>query len=370
MIKVSDERSKLEATSKASKIALKEFGSLAARYAALPLAAGFVQYFFSRKDIEQERDQLKNSYTQLLQMSPKLNKNPEMAAARFQELCTVAPTVAKNPNMAAKFLEPRINKGLSLDDVHKLTMIQAHARSSILNRDALDEAGAKAGLYTDKMLSVFGPRFVEKFDVLNKQYKKKLHEINTMGGDASMKKQSSQKISDDCLAEMLADRFVMWRNSPLNKEAGAAASGAGAFKKGLAFFAAPLALAGLVHGAGMLIDKAQKKKTEEEALDAFKKIRSSEVIKGNPELAREAFDAIVTFAPHLAVKPTILKTFIEHTIRTEQLAPQTASELASAQANILKAKGPGFAHGFFGAAVPAIGLGKTIADVGSEQKGF
>lgn len=184
-----------------------------------------------------------------------------------------------------------------------------------------------------------------------------------------MNKQSSQKVSDECLGEMLADRFVMWRNSDVVKTASvasaasAAKSGASAFGKGLAFFAAPLAIAGLVHGIGAMVDAHKAKKMEEDAQTAFNKIKKdSEHIKGNPVLAEEAFDAIKTFAPSLAIKPSILKTFIEHTIKTEMLAPQTVSELASAQSNVHKAKTPGFAQGFMGAVDPAFSTGKTLTD--------
>ena len=379
------------AHNKISTKALSELAGLAARYSAVPIVAGVMQYFFSRKDIKQEFEDLKNSYSQALSMSPKLQGNTELAAARFQELAAVAPTVAKNPNMAVKFIEPRLKKGLNIDDVHKLTMIQSHAQGSPFSRSATDEASTRAGMAADRIFTILGPRFVQRFSDIQNNFSaasSKIKSKDELGGLLPQEqiKMSSQRLSDECVGEMLADRFVMLKQASLSKVsngqgaglASAAKKGAqaaghgkgmasylkngiGSFGKGMAFFAAPMAMAGLVHGAGALIDAHRKKKLDDEANAAFAHVsKNSESIRGNPVLAAEALDAMKTFAPELAVKPNILKTFIEHTIKTDQMVPQTVNELATAQSNVNKAKGLGFAQGFLGAIDPALSIGKTF----------
>ena len=352
---------------------LKDLGSFLASTAIIPLAVGGLGYIRSKKSIKEELEELKNSYAQSLQMSTKLRDNPDESATRFQELATIAPTVAKNPNMAVKFLEPRLKKGLSIDDVHKLTMIQSHAHTAPYSRSALTEGSAAGALMADKMFTVFGPRMADRLGSLAKARMQDFKDIHPLGGGPSMQKESSQQtVSDSCLGEMMADRYVMFRSAGLYKTATVDAAkvvseGADAFKAGLKFFAAPLALAGLLHGVGAVVDAHKKKQLDQEANNAFARIsKDSEHIRANPLLAAEALDAMKTFAPELAVKPMILKTFIEHTIRTEQLAPQTVNELASAQGNVHKSKGTGFAHGFMSSVDPSIGFGKNILESGKD----
>ena len=351
-----------------------EATKLIATVAALPVMAGMMQYMFSRKNIKEEMEQLKGSYGQALSMSPKLNADKDIAATRFQELAAIAPTVAKNPNMAVKFLEPRLKNGLSIDDVHKLTMIQANTRSSTFVRSPVAEAAGSAGLMADKVLTTFGNKAVDSFVNKRNQYNKQKEYLNKLDWEGlDMQKQSSQQphVSEECLGEMLADRYVLLRQSGLCKEAGfsipemgqAVKGGGNAFLKGLGFFAPALALAGVIHGAGAVIDAHKKKTLEQEANKAYALVsKNSELIKGNPELAAQALDAIKTFAPELAVKPNILKTFIEHTIDTENMPIQTVNELATAQGNVNHSRGPGFAAGFMGATEPVMNLGKTLVD--------
>jgi len=371
-----DKEKLFSAISNNQKTWLADTGKLFARYAALPVMAGVMQYIFSRKNIKEDLEQFKSSYNQLIESNPSIKKNEDLAAERFRELCTISPTIAKNPNMAAKFIEPRLKSGLTIDDVHKLTMIQAHARSSPLSRDEMHEATARAGEVADRVFGVFGPRFLDRYTAVHNNYAKEHAKIMAkppMVGDDFVKK--SSQVSESCLGEMVADRYVLWRRAyPLDKTAGAAgagAAGAGAnyFKKGLAFFAAPLAIGGLVHGIGMVVDAKKKAAIEQEAQNTFDRIRrSSEHMQSNPELAQEAFDAIRTFAPSLAVKPNVLKTFIEHTIKTEQLSPQTVKELAETQGHIQKAAPMGFAQGFFGATKPVIDIAGSMANTVSSSK--
>lgn len=122
-----------------------------------------------------------------------------------------------------------------------------------------------------------------------------------------------------------------------------------------------LALSGIAAGAGALVDQIKQKKMHDAADKAFDKVRKeSDHIRGNPVLAAEAFDAMRSFAPSLAEKPQVLKTFIEHVIRTEQLAPQTINDLAAAQSNVNKAQeASGFAAGLANTLKVPISIGES-----------
>ena len=359
--------------SKARGSYLGELGKTVGIAATLPIMAGVMQYLFARKDIKQELNDLTSSYNQIKDLSPKLSASPEAAAERFRELSAIAPTIAKNPKMAVKVMEPRLADGFSIDDIHKLTMIQAHARAPLHTSRAADRGTAMAGLVADRVFTTFGTQMVGKMLHEKKNLESRINTIVNSGGN-NMKKESSPRISEECAVEMMADRFILWKQASAKdivaaaKAMGTSAGSSSAVKaglknfgKGLSFFAAPLALAGIAHGVGAIMDARKKSQMDQLADQAFAKVKKeSEIIKANPELALEAFDALKTFAPTLATKPILVKTFVEHSVDKGNIAPQTINELASAQGNTNRSKMPGFTSGFIGAVAPAMTATKSL----------
>lgn len=312
--------------------------------AALPVGAATLYHKYkSKKDREQDIVELKDSYQRVLGASKKISAKPEQAAERFRELSMIAPSVAKNPVMASRFLEPRLEKGLSIDDVHKLTMIQAYGGNK-----SQGFLGSTPGVLLDKYLTVAGPSIIQGVSA-------KVDDFNE-----DLKKEGSSAVSEECLATMLADRYVMWQSyaSEMQKTAAptdpltmrkAFSKGLNHFLAGAGFAAAPLALAGMAHGVGAIIDAKRKADLERQANAVFVEVRrKSEKIQGEPEKAAEAFDALKSFAPALAVKPMIVKTFLEHAVGVDHLSPETVKSLAETQFNVNRSKPGGFATGFFG----------------------
>ena len=354
---------------------LKGAFGFAAKLAVLPAIAGTIQYFFARKNIQEELDGLKASYSKSLSISDKMSANPDKAAGVFRELCAVAPSIAMNPNMAVKVIEPRLKTGLTIDDVHKLTMINANTKQSIFSKTPFGEASRSAGLVADRVFTTFGSKVVDDFvgaakarTHRHKAWDKIIEEANSpdeavnKSREYPMDKQSSQKVSESCAAEMMADRYLLLKNSSLYKEAGAMSGAADVLAKAAPYLIASLAMAGIAHGVGAGMDALQRKKLENQADDAYAKLRkNSEIVKANPDIAHEAFDAIKTFAPNLAAKQNILKTFIEHSVSMDgRMPPETINQLATAQGNIIKSKQPGFAGGF----------SEATHSMGTSLKGF
>ena len=348
--------------------------------AAIPVVAGAVQYLFARKNIKEEMENLRESYRKTLSISPKMLANTDRAAAVFQELCAVAPIIALNPSMAAKVIEPRLNTGLTVDDVYKLTTINVNARQSIFDKSPMNEAKRSAGIVADRVFTTFGQQALNNWGSANKETRKRSifysdlvnkpgvtpEEVLKKSQEYRMKKESSQKVSESCAIEMMADRYVLLKQSSLYKEASVGEQVGKVLWQATPYLLSSLALAGIAHGVGSAVDAVKKKHLDSQADAAFEKVKkSSEAIQANQQLAHDAFDAIKTFAPSLAGKPMILKTFIEHSISVEgRMPPEMVNQLATAEGSIGRSKPLGFAGGFI---ETATGIGKHVKDMGPKK---
>lgn len=362
------------AASTAAKSHIATMGSMVLSATALPVIAGLIKYYTARKDIKQELSDLTSSYNQMTKMDPALSENKSLSSERFRELSAIAPNIAKNPKMALKVIAPRIQSGFDVDDIHKLTMIQSHMRKAPHLDNAFDSATSTGALVLDRVFTTFGPDALRNLQNSAHDVNEARQKVIAFQKGHTMKKQSSPAISEECAIEMCAERYVMWKQANAQQmvnaaghAAGAIGKGAGAFAQGLKFFAAPLAMAGVIHGVGALLDAKKKRELEAQAQTAFNEVKkNSEVIKANPQMAADAFDALKTFAPSLATKPVLVRTFVEHACDKGMIAPQTVNELASAQGNANRAKIPGFAQGFFGALTPALSAGKQVSEKGED----
>lgn len=354
---------------------LGNFAKTVLPYLVVPAAGAIASYHFGKKQDKEDHEQLKNSFSATLALDENMAKNPQAAEARFRELAFVSPTIAKNPAMAARFISNRMDSGLTVDDIHKLSVIEASSKS---NPNAAARATAKAALIFDRLFSTWSltsrQNFINEQQGIDKKYLTDLQQMQKKGG--VMNPDVQQKVSDECIGEMLADRYIIMMQG-MEKEAGVKpgimSAGMNRLKAGAQFMAPIMALGGLAHGIGMIVDARRKKQMDQAANENFFKLKQhSEIVQGNPELANQALDAIKTFAPALAAKPAVLKTFVEHTINAGMIAPQTVSDLATAQGNVSKSQAPGFASGFLGAVKSTADAGKflspqskDIADAGS-----
>jgi len=181
-----------------------------------------------------------------------------------------------------------------------------------------------------------------------------------------LKKESSMaNVSDECLGQMLAERHQMLKTAgmwdSIKKNMGPGTEAMAGYLK----FMAPSLLIG---GGGALVQhvlQSQKdKKAANEAEQVYLNIaKSSDVMKQNPAAAREIFSTMQMFAPTLATRPMLVKTFVEHTLQNDHMAPQAIKELADAEASAGRKGGTTFLKSF----KENVDLvGKPVADFGTQ----
>jgi hypothetical protein len=128
----------------------------------------------------------------------------------------------------------------------------------------------------------------------------------------------------------------------LAKEVGSVLRSSGnATKDYMKIMAVPLALGIGFTAVNKLIQMRGNAQMNRQADSVFKGLqRSSDIIKENPEAAMEAFDTLKSFAPALAAKPAVARTFIEHTVNSGgRMAPDTVNLLAETQNKIQELSG-------------------------------
>jgi hypothetical protein len=132
----------VDAKFKSAMNSAKQMGKTVAPFLVLPAIGAIVNYYMGHKQDKQEAKDVDASLQQILNSNPRLSTAQNLTISRFKELSAVAPVVAKNPTMAARFIEPRLKSGMSIDDVHKLVMIQ---QAGIGKPDAASRSGHVAG---------------------------------------------------------------------------------------------------------------------------------------------------------------------------------------------------------------------------------
>lgn len=151
-----------------------------------------------------------------------------------------------------------------------------------------------------------------------------------------MKKEgaATANIGDECLGRMLADTHNMCKEAGLLSSVSSflkpSAKNIGNYMKAMTI---PLAIGVGVKALQGYMDSRSKSELRAEADKVFAKLRnSSDIIGDNAEIAMQAFDSLKSFAPALAVKPIIAKTFVENVVNSQgHLDPNTANMLAQTQ---------------------------------------
>lgn len=313
---------------------------------------GATSYYLAKKDKERHDQDLFNSMKTLANRNPDLMKDPTQFVERFGELTVISPTIAKNPTLAAKLLQSKLIGGFDVDDIHKLTSIEANtSRMGGLNPDAAGRAGAASALNT--LVQTFGHDIVSNINTAGKDLhsavmgKRKTREdairkehdaifaaaqgFAKKGRNPGQTKEGSvQRVSDECLGEMLAERYM------LIKEAGFGnllAKGTKSLGTGLTLMLPAIALGGGIELVRQAIESRRNAALEAQADHNFRNImKSSDLVRGNPEQALEIFNTLKAVAPSLAARSLVAQTFIEHTVGTEgHIPPQTISALADAE---------------------------------------
>lgn len=131
------------------------------------------------------------------------------------------------------------------------------------------------------------------------------------------------------LGKMLADRYLMHKEAAANSVGKAFQEGISGLGTGLAMAVPALALAGGVHLIRKAIKERDRKKLEIEADKVFSELKKAEdpSILKDPRMAEEAFNSLKKFAPNLAVRPLLARTFLKGVTDTENFPHETALSL-------------------------------------------
>jgi hypothetical protein len=364
--------------------------------------AGTYGYFHAKKKMEDQAKSLSDSYNTLLVTHKPFSNNPEEFRQRFTELSLISPTVAMNPRLAQNVIQPRLTKGFDLDDVHRLSAIEHHTSttpklpspaesaqehaSTMLGRNwsnilfpllATQSFMAPVGkdIHTIAQKAKAQPKFPEKPPEVSKKdipddFLAGFRQHKKEGSGGPMDQQEMKLlVSEECLGRMLADRYQMFKTAgilpPLEKEAksiGTLAGQAGKWMgkavttstgqvgKYIQMMAVPLMIGGGIQLINHLRQVREADKMNAQADQVFSQLKkTNDNVRENLPVAQEAFDTLKSFAPALAAKPLVARTFVEHVISSEgRIPPDTTQMLANTQKMINQlneATGGGFIEG-------------------------
>jgi len=198
-----------------------------------------------------------------------------------------------------------------------------------------------------------------------------------------MEKEAKLLVSEECLGRMLADRYSMFKTAGIlpkavmsaGKATGAFASkafstSAGQLGKYIQMMAVPLMIGGGIQLLNQIRKQRDVQETMSHADQVFAQLKkTNENVRENLPVAQEAFDTLKSFAPALAAKPLVARTFVEHVISSEgRIPPDTTQMLANTQKMINQlneATGGGFIEGL----KSPMSLFKHNVTLSTEKKG-
>ena len=169
----------------------------------------------------------------------------------------------------------------------------------------------------------------------------------------AMENQGSEQISvsEECLGRMVADRYAMMKTAGVWDRALDTLKRSGLnTAEHLGTMAVPFALAGGATAVGAFLKHRSNEKLKSQADQVFSDIMTtSQYAKDQPIVAAEAFDSLKTFAPTLAARPLVAKTFVEQIVKSDgHFHPDTVKMLADTQKTLTEVShgDGGFLKGF------------------------
>lgn len=249
-------------------------------------------------------------------------KYVDKASARFEELVEIAPSVAENAGLSARIIQKTMKSGFSNDDVANLGLMQASLGP-----------GAKI---QGKRRDIYRTRL-----------------------DKQASEQSAKRAG-----ELYADTFLLAKHAARNSKN--ARTIWDALKTTALVSSVPI-LAGI--GTGLVQQRALTKSKEQmrETLDnsfekAMRMSDSDELIREDKVKARQAFESLVHFAPHVASEPHAAKSFMNRILALNAgIDVDSIKTLSEIERNLGQAnKDPNFLQSFRSGA-EATGLQRVVS---------
>lgn len=258
------------------------------------------------------------------------DEDKEKAKARFEEIGKISPNVAMNENLASKLVHTRLHDGLSAEDAQRLALLELNYRSS--------------GIIPSRIFSG-GPKMASDDSVTPA-------EVGSVYADAFLVVKTAS----------LASGFNLFKNKALTDWAKAFAL----------LTSVPLGVAAVGGAVKHVTSKIDKKEMDEKLRASFdtaveRSDHEREPLKDNPEKARQAFQALAHFAPHVAMQPDAARHFMSKVVSYDQgITTGDARDLSEIESNLrdIKEQNP-FIEGFKNTA-KGLGIPKTL-EGGFEQ---
>lgn len=224
--------------------------------------------------------------------------------ARFRELAMIAPTVATMPNMAGPMVRKRLHDGFTDQDINHLATLQANYSSK------------------DPM---FAAKSLARMD----------------------------KIAQEKVGELYADLFSVVDDMGV-KLAGVPNQASRYFKRLLMLSAAPVVAGASMGAVNHLINMRGQKKVKENLDHSFNSaMRMGDPDKNpliaNKDKARQAFETLAYFAPHVALQPSAAKAFMDKLVAYDMVSVPDIKELSEIERNMHQTRNLGsspFSQGF------------------------
>lgn len=242
----------------------------------------------------------------------------EKAQARFDEIIQLAPSVAQSKPFMQKMVSSRLHEGISAEDAQRLAELEA--RSKPMTVSLMPKLGSTTGVRPEV--------------------------AGTICADAYLIVKTAAKLPS---MQWLGDKMT------------------GNTAKMLALFTIPgLSMAAAGGVAKSVSDSRDRKKLEAQLEKSFQKAMESsdgdkEPLKSNPDKARQAFQAMAHFAPHVAVQPDAARAFMSKIVAYDQgINVGDVRDLSEIEKNISSSSpSKPFLQGFSSTA-RSIGLGSAV----------
>lgn len=208
---------------------------------------------------------------------PELAAHKEKATARFNELIRIAPTVARNPELAARIIKEKVHSGFTSQDVQNLALIQASYTPDLSKQKAL----------TEKMRTLSEKRAGETMATVVMMCKEAMKvPPQTRGG---LKSETVKRVMENA-AVLAAIPAIL---------------GVGT---------------GIVNAAASRINKKELEAKLENSFQAAMRLGDpdKDSFVTQKEKARQAFQVLSHFSPHIALQPNAARSFMQKMVNYDE----------------------------------------------------
>lgn len=311
---------------------------------AVPAMGGFLMagaIYDKVRNIQDVNTIIKNKAA--IMASPEAAAYKEKAAARFDELMKYAPRVATMPDLSKKLVLQSLHSGFTENDIRYLTSMQAS-----YSRDTKDTQNLLQGYQkkmsktsSDRSARLCGETVADMVCIIKEAANPTMKQINR-----AMGKKLNKAVGELKGAIKAKGRAVKIKPPEGSAGFGDKMRAGGHVLSTLAALTGAHLLIGVGTGAVNAARSAiNKKNMEADLTKSFEAAMKQsdpmrEPLHANKEKARQAFQTLTHFAPHMAVEPTSARAFMNAMVSHDLGTPiGSVKELSEIERNLKGNKG-------------------------------